>query len=49
VRDGLWVAAGHGGRGISTGAASARLVSDAILAGDDAAIPAALRASRLLA
>ncbi len=49
VRDGLWVAAGHGGRGISTGAASARLVADAIMAGDDATIPPALRASRLLA
>jgi len=47
VRDHVWVAAGHGGRGISTGAASARLVADAILAGDDAAIPPALRASRL--
>jgi glycine oxidase len=47
--DRLWVAAGHGGRGISTGAASARLVADAILAGDDGAIPAPLRASRLLA
>lgn len=46
VGDHLWVAAGHGGRGISTGAASARLVADAILAGDDAAIPAALRAAR---
>lgn len=49
VRDGVWIAAGHGGRGISTGAASARLVADAILAGDDAAIPAPLRAARLLA
>ncbi len=44
--DGLWVAAGHGGRGISTGAASARLVADAILAGDDAIIPGPLRADR---
>jgi glycine/D-amino acid oxidase-like deaminating enzyme len=49
VRDNVWVAAGHGGRGISTGAASARLVAEAILAGDDAAIPAPLRASRLFA
>jgi glycine/D-amino acid oxidase-like deaminating enzyme len=49
VRDGVWLAAGHGGRGISTGAASARLVADAILAGDDASIPAPLRAARLLA
>lgn len=47
VRDNVWVAAGHGGRGISTGAASARLVADAILAGDDAMIPASLRVSRL--
>jgi glycine/D-amino acid oxidase-like deaminating enzyme len=42
----VWVAAGHGGRGISTGAASARIVADAILEGDDAAIPAPLRADR---
>lgn len=48
LRDDLWVAAGHGGRGISTGAASARLVADAILAGDDTTIPAPLRASRLV-
>jgi sarcosine oxidase subunit beta len=49
VREHLWIAAGHGGRGISTGAASARLVADAILAGDATRIPAALRADRLLA
>jgi glycine oxidase len=47
LRDGRWLAAGHGGRGISTGIASARLVADAILAGTDAAIPAPLRADRL--
>jgi glycine/D-amino acid oxidase-like deaminating enzyme len=45
-RDGLWLAAGHGGRGISTGAATARLLADALLAGSDAAIPAPLRADR---
>lgn len=42
----LWIAAGHGGRGISTGAASARLVADAILAGTDRDVPPALRADR---
>lgn len=46
---GLWLATGHGGRGISTGAASARLVADALLAGDDAAIPGPLRADRFAA
>jgi glycine/D-amino acid oxidase-like deaminating enzyme len=49
VRDNVWVAAGHGGRGISTGPASARLVAEAILAGDEAAIPAPLCVARLLA
>lgn len=44
--DALWLASGHGGRGISTGAASARLLADALLAGDDRAIPAPLRADR---
>ena len=42
----LWIAAGHGGRGISTGAASGQLVAEAILAGDEGAIPVSLRASR---
>ncbi|HET6505292.1 MAG TPA: FAD-dependent oxidoreductase [Baekduia sp.] len=42
----LWLATGHGGRGISTGAASAHLLADALLAGDAAAIPPALRADR---
>ncbi len=46
-QDRLWIAAGHGGRGMSTGAASARLIADAIRDGTDAAIPAALNASRL--
>lgn len=42
----LWLATGHGGRGISTGAACARLVADAIVAGDDRDVPAPLRADR---
>ena len=46
---GVWVAAGHGGRGISTGPATARMVADAIIAGSDAAIPAPLRADRFVA
>jgi glycine/D-amino acid oxidase-like deaminating enzyme len=46
-QDRLWIAAGHGGRGMSTGAASARLVAQAILAGDDTPIPSDLSASRL--
>jgi glycine/D-amino acid oxidase-like deaminating enzyme len=46
-QDRLWIANGHGGRGMSTGAASARLMADAIRAGTDAAIPAALNARRL--
>ena len=43
---GLYVAAGHGGRGISTGPASARLVASAILDATDDAIPPELRADR---
>jgi glycine/D-amino acid oxidase-like deaminating enzyme len=43
----LWIAAGHGGRGMSTGPASARLVAEAILAGRDGAIPFELSATRL--
>ena len=42
--DGLWCAAGHGPWGISTGAAGARLVSDAILQGGE--IPAPLAVGR---
>lgn len=42
----LWVAAGHGGRGISTGLASARLLVDAIQSGTDDGIAAELRADR---
>lgn len=43
----LWLASGHGGRGMSLGAASGRLLAEAIIAGSDAAIPAALGAARL--
>ncbi len=43
----LWIAAGHGGRGMSTGPASARLVAEAIVAGGDSAIPSELSAARL--
>ncbi len=46
-QDRLWIATGHGGRGMSTGAASARLVAQAIIAGDDAPIPCELSACRL--
>ncbi|HWE59054.1 MAG TPA: FAD-dependent oxidoreductase [Solirubrobacteraceae bacterium] len=46
-QDRLWLASGHGGRGMSLGAGSGRLMADAIIAGSDAAIPAALRAARL--
>jgi glycine/D-amino acid oxidase-like deaminating enzyme len=42
----LWVACGHGGRGMSTGAASARLIADAMIADTDQGVPQALRASR---
>jgi glycine/D-amino acid oxidase-like deaminating enzyme len=42
----LWIAAGHGGRGVSTGAASGRLLSEAITSGDEGVIPVPLRASR---
>ncbi|MDQ2760565.1 MAG: FAD-binding oxidoreductase [Actinomycetota bacterium] len=42
----LWLATGHGGRGISTGVASARIVAEALLSGDDDAIEAPLRADR---
>ena len=43
----LWLASGHGGRGMSLGAASGRMMADAIIAGSDVAIPAELRAARL--
>jgi D-amino-acid dehydrogenase len=45
----LWVATGHGGRGMSLGAASARLLADAIRAGSDAAIPAPISSARISA
>jgi glycine/D-amino acid oxidase-like deaminating enzyme len=44
--DGLWIAAGHGPWGISTGPGSARLIADAILGKDAAVIPAELDARR---
>jgi glycine/D-amino acid oxidase-like deaminating enzyme len=43
---GLWLASGHGGRGISTGAASAQLVAEAVVSRSQAVIPEALRAER---
>ncbi len=43
----LWLAGGHGGRGMSTGPASALLIARAILSGDDESIPPALSARRL--
>jgi glycine oxidase len=45
--DRLWLASGHGGRGMSLGAASGRIMAEAIIAGGDAAIPAELSAARL--
>jgi glycine/D-amino acid oxidase-like deaminating enzyme len=45
--DRLWLASGHGGRGMSLGAASGRLMADAIIAGSDAAIPPELGTARL--
>ena len=44
--EGLWVAAGHGPWGISTGPATARLVVDAIRG--RAEVPAALSVRRML-
>jgi glycine/D-amino acid oxidase-like deaminating enzyme len=45
--DGLWIAAGHGPWGISTGPGSARLLADRILGLDTpGALPEALRADR---
>jgi glycine/D-amino acid oxidase-like deaminating enzyme len=43
--DGLWIAAGHGPWGISTGPASGRLIAD-LVAGRWAAPPAALDPAR---
>jgi glycine oxidase len=45
--DRLWLASGHGGRGMSLGAASGRLMAEAIIAGSDAAIAAELSSARL--
>jgi D-hydroxyproline dehydrogenase subunit beta len=47
ARTGLFIAAGHGGRGISTGAASAALVAEAVITDTDDAIRPLLRASRV--
>ncbi len=47
--DRLWLASGHGGRGMSLGAASGRLMAEAIIAGSDAAIAAELSTARLSA
>jgi glycine/D-amino acid oxidase-like deaminating enzyme len=44
--DGLWMIAGHGPWGISTGPGSARLLADRILGRPGGAIPAALDAAR---
>ncbi len=47
-QDRLWIASGHGGRGMSLGLASGRLMAEAIMAGSDTAIPSQLRAARLV-
>lgn len=46
-QDRLWIATGHGGRGMSTGPASARLMAEAIIDGSDEAVPGALNAARM--
>ncbi|HEX2222180.1 MAG TPA: FAD-binding oxidoreductase [Candidatus Limnocylindria bacterium] len=43
---GLWVCAGHGPWGVSTGPASGRMLADAILEGAEGAIPPPLRVDR---
>jgi len=45
--DGLWIAAGHGPWGISTGPGTARMLANALLADDETAIPATLAVDRL--
>jgi glycine oxidase len=45
--DRLWLASGHGGRGMSLGAASGRLMAEAIIAGSDVAIAPELSSARL--
>ncbi len=44
----LWLASGHGGRGMSLGTASGRMIAEAVLTGDERGIPADLRTERLL-
>jgi D-amino-acid dehydrogenase len=46
-QDRLWMATGHGGRGMSLGPASGRLMAEAIIADSDTAIPAAFSSARL--
>ncbi len=46
-QDRLWIASGHGGRGMSLGAASGRLIAEAITSGGDGAIAPELSAARL--
>jgi glycine/D-amino acid oxidase-like deaminating enzyme len=46
-QDRLWMATGHGGRGMSLGPASGRLMAEAIIADSDTEIPAAFSAARL--
>lgn len=46
----LWIASGHGGRGMSLGAASGRMLAEAIVSGSEAQIPVELgTAGRLTA
>jgi glycine/D-amino acid oxidase-like deaminating enzyme len=46
-QDRLWLASGHGGRGMSLGAATGRLMAEAIIAGDNSGIAPELSAARL--
>jgi glycine/D-amino acid oxidase-like deaminating enzyme len=46
-QDHLWLASGHGGRGMSLGAATGRLMAEAIIAGEDSGIAPELSAARL--
>jgi glycine/D-amino acid oxidase-like deaminating enzyme len=43
----LWIGSGHGGRGMSLGAASGRLLAEAILSGSDEGIPPELNSARI--
>jgi glycine/D-amino acid oxidase-like deaminating enzyme len=43
----LWIASGHGGRGLSLGLACGRLMADAILSGNERLIPPELSSARL--